>query len=99
MLEEQEALVTWKVYHDPLTFAKAGVELLRLEDHRLAYLEYEGAVSGGRGQVRRVCRGTYEVWDRSEHRWGLSLNSTQLTGRFTLRHLEASRWLLEPSDP
>jgi hypothetical protein len=29
-------------------------------DHRRAYLEYEGAVSGNRGRVRRVEAGTYE---------------------------------------
>ncbi len=31
-----------------------------LEAHRRAYLEYEGEVSGGRGTVKRVERGTYE---------------------------------------
>jgi len=29
----------------------------RLADHRAAYLEYEGEVSGGRGRVRRVASG------------------------------------------
>ncbi len=32
-----------------------------LEPHRRAYLEYEGEVSGNRGHVKRVERGTYEV--------------------------------------
>lgn len=31
-----------------------------LEPHRRVYLEYEGEVSGGRGSVRRVDRGTWE---------------------------------------
>jgi hypothetical protein len=32
-----------------------------LEPHRRAYLEYEGEVSGNRGHVMRVERGTYET--------------------------------------
>jgi hypothetical protein len=31
-----------------------------LVDHRLAYLDFEGEISGGRGVVRRVAQGTYE---------------------------------------
>ena len=32
-----------------------------LADHRLAYLDYEGPVSGDRGSVRRLDFGTYQV--------------------------------------
>jgi DNA polymerase ligase (LigD)-like protein len=32
-----------------------------LGDHRLAYLDYEGEVSGGRGHVTRVSTGSYEI--------------------------------------
>ncbi len=35
----------------------AGAEVTRLADHRRVYLEYEGEVSGGRGEVRRVAEG------------------------------------------
>ena len=35
-------------------------EFKELEPHRRAYLEYEGEVSGGRGQVKRIERGSYE---------------------------------------
>ena len=33
----------------------------QLADHRLAYLDYEGPVSGNRGYVERLDHGTYEV--------------------------------------
>lgn len=32
----------------------------RIGDHRRAYLEYEGEVSGGRGSVKRVQAGTWQ---------------------------------------
>jgi hypothetical protein len=34
-------------------------EVERLADHRLAYLDYEGPVSGDRGIVRRLDTGTF----------------------------------------
>jgi len=38
----------------------ATCEFVELEPHRRAYLEYEGEVSGNRGHVKRIERGTYE---------------------------------------
>lgn len=39
-----------------------GFEVERLTDHRRAYLEYEGKVTGGRGTVRRVAEGRVVAW-------------------------------------
>lgn len=50
-----ERLMTWRTPVWPL---EHGAALVPLGAHRRAYLEYEGPVSGGRGQVRRVARGT-----------------------------------------
>lgn len=36
-------------------------DALRLADHRPAYLDLEGPVSGGRGHVTRLLRGRYET--------------------------------------
>ena len=36
-------------------------EFKELEPHRRAYLEYEGEISGNRGTVKRIERGTYEL--------------------------------------
>jgi hypothetical protein len=39
--------------------ASNTVDAQRIADHRLAYLEYEGPISGGRGTVRRLDGGSY----------------------------------------
>ncbi|HYF15852.1 MAG TPA: hypothetical protein VD971_12355 [Phycisphaerales bacterium] len=39
----------------------ATLHATRLGDHRRAYLEYEGEVSGGRGRVTRVAAGVVEA--------------------------------------
>jgi hypothetical protein len=35
------------------------VEAIGLADHRIEYLDYEGEISGRRGQVRRLIGGSY----------------------------------------
>ena len=51
-------LLTWRSPVWPLV---AGATLMPLGPHRRAYLEREGPVSGGRGEVRRVAEGTCSV--------------------------------------
>jgi hypothetical protein len=41
--------------------------------HRPAYLDYEGPVSGGRGEVTRLRRGEVVSWDREADRWALEV--------------------------
>ena len=48
-------LATWRARRWPPT---PGDALEPLPDHRRAYLDYEGPISGGRGRVRRVASGT-----------------------------------------
>ncbi len=59
MLEDEGGLLTWALSAEPqpaeIQPAKA------LPPHRPIYLDYEGPISGNRGQVRQ--------WDRGEFRW------------------------------
>src|SRR5688572_12931367 len=51
-------LATWRSPEWPL---QTGTPLTYLKDHRPAYLDYEGPVSGGRGTVTRVAGGRHRV--------------------------------------
>ena len=53
-----EGLATWRASEWPLS---DGTALTPLGPHRRAYLDYEGPVSGGRGEVRRVAAGQCRV--------------------------------------
>jgi len=57
MLEAGEALLTWRLEAWP----KDGVRIRAepIGDHRTAYLDYEGPVSGNRGRVQRRDEGVY----------------------------------------
>jgi hypothetical protein len=51
-------LITWRCDRWPI---EGATELTFLPDHRNAYLEYEGPVSGDRGYVTRIVTGTYTL--------------------------------------
>jgi hypothetical protein len=56
-----EKLLTWRVLTAPETWGRDRPAMERLADHRMAYLTYEGPVSGGRGRVKRVAEGEGEI--------------------------------------
>ena len=73
-----------------------SVNAAELADHRLAYLDYEGPVSGERGTVSRVDAGTFETDAESPDCWELTLNGSLLRGRLALRRISTDdrRWTL-----
>jgi hypothetical protein len=56
----------------------------RIGDHRLTYLDYEGPISGGRGEVRRVDAGEYRLITASEAAWDVEIFGARLRGRYRL---------------
>jgi hypothetical protein len=82
MLEMGGALKTWSISRPPLKGVEMDAE--PLPDHRLAYLDYEGPISGDRGSVTRWDRGTYEVEYQAESELRVQLKGEKLMGRATL---------------
>ncbi len=89
MLEVETALRTWRLAQVPT----AGVEIaaLALTAHRLAYLDYEGPVSGGRGSVRRWDAGTFTATSSADE-WCIDLRGTRLQGEVRLRCASGPDW-------
>src|ERR1043165_9144409 len=54
MFEHAGKLMTWRSEAPLAEIGERPVTIIRIGDHRLAYLEYEGDVSGGRGRVERI---------------------------------------------
>jgi hypothetical protein len=95
MLETESGLATWALERAPEPAHKIRAD--RLGDHRLAYLDYEGEVSGGRGRVTRWDSGQYELICRSQDRWVVRLAGRRLAGELELRRESAGdqRWICE----
>jgi hypothetical protein len=82
MLEHEGALRTWALEKPPLPGEIVFAE--RLPDHRLEYLDYEGAVTQDRGVVSRVDSGRYEVLLETRTALAVRLQGQQIHGILTL---------------
>lgn len=89
MLEAGQALRTWSLPAPP----SPGVEqeARALPDHRLAYLTYEGPVSGDRGVVTRVAEGTFQAMTWEPLHVQVRLAGAQLVGEVDLRGSDSDR--------
>jgi hypothetical protein len=93
MLETGPVLRTWRLAEPP-EVGKDRVDALAIGDHRKAYLDYEGPVSGNRGTVKRWDGGTYE--ELAESRPGGRLVMQMIGGRVqglvVLEQVAGDRW-------
>jgi hypothetical protein len=113
MLEREEVLWTWQLQQLPKPWwialgdvtsdfaekAAGAICAIRLADHRLAYLDYEGPISRNRGTVTRCDAGTYTVVCHAKERLEIQLAGNQLQGRVVLEPDTARKeqWLLSVS--
>jgi hypothetical protein len=82
MLEAGDVLRTWRLHAPP----ESGriVAATPSFDHRLAYLDYEGPVSGGRGTVKRWDAGSFAPESETEAELVVQLHGRRLAGRGVL---------------
>lgn len=95
LLERDGVLKAWRLPadFDPRTSATAEA----VADHRVHYLDYEGPVSDGRGDVARRDAGGL-TWELVEDgRAVVALAGARLFGRWELLRLEGTRWAFHPS--
>ena len=98
MLESGEVLKTWALPAPPASSKPLIVEAL--SDHRRAYLDYEGPISGDRGEVARWDSGSYRLERQSETQWVVQLKGEHIAGLATLDRLSETidQWRLELKD-
>jgi hypothetical protein len=70
-------LATWRA-PIPLLDLRASIRLKRIGDHRIAYLEYEGPVSGDRGHVAIRQRGTFAVLNCRDTSWFIAIRDQRI---------------------
>ena len=83
MLESDGVLRTWGLSEEPQIGREIAAE--QLADHRLAYLDYEGPVSGNRGSVTQWDAGEYETLVAAGGHWNVRLKGQRLNGFANLR--------------
>ena len=110
MLEREKFLWTWQLQELPKLWwialggvtsnfaeqATGAICAIRLMDHRLAYLDYEGPISRNRGTVTRCDEGTYSMVSQTKERLEIQLAGNQLQSRVVLEPdtSHKDRWML-----
>ena len=92
MLEMDGILKTWRLPAPP---PDRPASALAIGDHRLAYLEYEGPVSGARGHVKRWDRGTYDVLEATGEMWAIRVQGEHWRAGVRLRRRHGQEWSVE----
>ena len=91
MLENEAVLRTWRLARPPTETGPITADAIA--DHRPAYLDYEGAVSGQRGTVVAFDRGEYSRLMDDGNVVEVDLRGAKLRGRAWLKRLsEIDRW-------
>jgi len=82
LLEDGDSLLTWALSEPPAAGRPIPAE--PLPNHRPAYLDYEGPVSGNRGTVTRWDAGTFQWRQRGARKLAVTLDGRVLCGEAVL---------------
>ena len=90
MLDTGAALRTWRLEKSPENSGETVATAL--PDHRRIYLDYEGEISGGRGNVVRWDAGEFEWIVDKPDRIAVTLRGARVHGRVHLTKSESETW-------
>ncbi len=100
-LEIEGVLRSWAVPKGPSMDPADKRLAVEVEDHPLAYVDFEGTIPEGEygaGQVVIWDHGPYELLERKKDKWLFWLEGKKLRGKFALVQLKKSKtgrdWLL-----
>jgi hypothetical protein len=92
MVENVDVLETWRLDSPPDKLPGCNCNAVKIFDHPLRFLSYEGPVNQGAGTVKSVESGTYMLLEESRNSKRLELKGKILKGRCILTHVEEDRW-------
>jgi hypothetical protein len=95
MLESGGILLTWRLDKNPREI-NSSTEAVKIFDHPLRFLTYEGPVNKGKGRVQIADAGTYKIMNENHERIELDLTGQILKGKFSLTRLKDDRWQFSP---
>jgi len=92
MLEHGDILKTWRIDKAPDQVGKEPTPAVRIFDHDLKFLTYEGPVNEGAGHVRITDAGTFETLEESQNQIRIDFYGKILSGEFVLNQIERDQW-------
>ena len=97
MLEVEDVLQTYRLDKSPEEIIHTPANAIKIADHSLRFLSYEGPVQNKTGRVRIRDHGTYSISTKGEI-INLNLNGRILKGKFALNNIGSDNWILATSD-
>ena len=94
MLESGGILETYRLTDPPEKWGKKAIEAVKIFDHPLKFLSYEGSVNKGKGRVEIADCGTYCLIEKEETQQQLLFAGKLLRGKFRLCLIRDDRWKL-----
>ncbi len=92
MLEVDDLLLTWRLNIPPAQITVHPAEAVRISDHPLRFLTYQGPVRNGAGRVKIADSGTYRRSDETSDKIELYLAGRILSGPFVLERCDDAIW-------
>jgi len=92
MLEVADVLETYRLPVPPEKISNQAIEVVKIFDHPLKFLTYEGSVNKGAGSVKIADTGTYQTITQNGINIELQFAGKILHGNFILTLIEKDRW-------
>ena len=90
MLEQGGILLTFRLDTPPQQVGRGPVQAVKIFDHPLRFLSYEGPVQQGTGRVRIVDQGDCYLGSRKENLLILEFSGAVLRGHYKLEWIDCS---------
>ena len=92
MLEWGQTLQTYRLDKAPGEILHTSANAVKIFNHSLKFLTYQGPVNKGQGSIRIIEAGTYQIIHQARNRIELNLNGQILKGKFTLTPIDDNNW-------
>ena len=83
MLEAGDFLETYRIGEPPEEWGREPIEAVRIFDHPMKFLTYQGSVNKGKGSIKIADSGTFSVVSQNEDQLILEISGVILKGEFT----------------
>ena len=94
MLEQNGILETYRLAEPPEKWGQKAVEAVKIFDHPIKFLSYEGSVNKGKGRVEIADCGTYHLIEKDKTQKQISFAGKLLRAEYRLCLIEDNKWEL-----
>jgi hypothetical protein len=90
--ETGRTLQTYRLDKPPQQILRNPANAVKIFNHSPRFLTYQGPVNKGRGRIRIIEAGTYQLVRSECDRIELNLAGQVLKGKFALCHIKVDKW-------